>query len=128
MNAHRLPDYLDHMQQAAIDACAFVQGLDKAEFLLDKRTQRAVIMSLIIIGEAATKVINQYAAFTQSHSALPWHSMRGIRNRMTHGYFDINLDAVWETTQTALPDLLKQLPAIQRAAQSVGSGQSQDSH
>jgi uncharacterized protein with HEPN domain len=36
--------------------------------------------------------------------------MRGMRNRMAHGYFDINLDVVWDTVQTALPDLLVQLP------------------
>ncbi len=50
---NRLEDYLDHMQQAATDACNFVDGLDKDDFLSDKRTQQAVIMSLIIIGEAA---------------------------------------------------------------------------
>ncbi len=36
--------------------------------------------------------------------------MRGMRNRIAHGYFDINLDVVWETVQTALPALLQQLP------------------
>jgi uncharacterized protein with HEPN domain len=53
---HRLPDYLNHIQQAATDACGFVEGLAKEDFLEDKRTQQAVIMSLIIIGEAVTKV------------------------------------------------------------------------
>ena len=111
MNANRLPAYLGHMQQAATDACAFVEGLDKADFLEDKRTQQAVIMSLIIIGEAATKVMDSYATFTQAHPEVPWRSMRGMRNRIAHGYFDINLDVVWETVQTALPELLRQLPA-----------------
>ena len=56
MNDFRLPDYLDHIRQAAADACSFVDGLAKEDFLADRRTQRAVIMSLIVIGEAATKV------------------------------------------------------------------------
>ena len=94
MNENRLPDYLDHMQQAATDACAFVAGLGKDDFLADKRTQQAVIMSLIIIGEAATKVMEGYAAFTQSHPQVPWRNMRGMRNRMAHGYFDINLGKI----------------------------------
>lgn len=111
MSENRLSDYLDHMQQAATDACSFVEGLDKAGFLEDKRTQQAVIMSLIIIGEAATKVMDGYAEFTQAHAQVPWRSMRGMRNRIAHGYFDINLDVVWDTVQTALPELLKQLPA-----------------
>ena len=66
MNENRFPDYLDHMQQAAIDACGFVEGLSKADFLEGKRSQQAVIMSLII-GEAATKVMDGYVEFTQAH-------------------------------------------------------------
>jgi len=112
MSEHRLPDYLDHMQQAAADACSFVEGLDKDDFLKDKRTQQAVIMSLIIIGEAATKVMDGYAEFVQAHADVPWRSMRGMRNRIAHGYFDINLEVVWDTVQSALPALLKQLPSV----------------
>lgn len=55
MSGNRLPDYLDHMQQAASNARSFVDGMEKNAFLADKRTQQAVIMSVIIIGEAATK-------------------------------------------------------------------------
>ncbi|MFT4066554.1 DUF86 domain-containing protein [Paraburkholderia sp.] len=112
MSESRLPDYLDHMQQAATDACSFVAGLAKDDFLEDKRTQQAVIMSLIIIGEAATKVMDGYTEFAQTHPEVPWRGMRGMRNRIAHGYFDINLDVVWDTVQTALPELLRQLPAV----------------
>ena len=76
MNENRLSDYLDHMQQAAMDACAFVEGLTQEDFRDDKRTQQAVIMSLIIIGEAATKVMEGYAEFTQDHAQVPWRHMR----------------------------------------------------
>ena len=112
MNENRLPDYIDHIQQAAADACTFIEGLGKDDFLADKRTQQAVIMSLIIIGEAATKVMDGYAEFTQAHPEVPWRSMRNMRNRMAHGYFDIILDVVWETAQEWLPELLKQLAAV----------------
>ena len=112
MNENRLPDYLEHIQQAAIDARSFVDGLAKEDFLADKRTQQAVIMSLIIIGEAATNIMDAYTAFTQAHSEVPWRSMRNMRNRMAHGYFDINLDIVWDTVQEWLPELLKQLPSV----------------
>ncbi|WP_275096783.1 DUF86 domain-containing protein [Sedimenticola hydrogenitrophicus] len=116
MSENRLPDYLDHIQQAAADARNFVEGLAKDDFLEDKRTQQAVIMSLIIIGEAATKVMDGYAEFTQAHTEVPWRSMRNMRNRMAHGYFDINLDVVWETVQEWLPELLRQLPAVRQYA------------
>lgn len=112
MNENRLPDYLRHIQQAAADACSFVEGLSKDDFLIDKRTQQAVIMSLIIVGEAATKVMDRYTEFVNAHLEIPWRSMRGMRNRIAHGYFDINLDVVWDTVQTALPELLKQLPNV----------------
>jgi len=119
MNPNRLPDYLDHIEQAATDACTFVQGMSKDDFLVDKRTQRAVVMSLIIIGEAASKVMEKRPEFAGQHPEVPWTSMRGMRNRIAHGYFDINLDVVWETTQTALPELLTHLPAVRAAAERV---------
>lgn len=112
MSANRLPDYLDHIRQAAMDACEFAEGLSKDDFLTDKRTQQAIIMSLIIVGEAATKVMDQYAAFAAAHPQVPWRSMRGMRNRIAHGYFEINLEVVWETVQVALPDLLLQLLTV----------------
>ena len=117
---HRLPDYLGHIQQAATDAGSFVEGLTKDDFLADKRTQQAVIMSIIIIGEAATKVMDGYAEFAQAHGQVPWRNMRGMRNRISHGYFDINLDVVWDTVQTALPELLKQLPTMRQGADNEG--------
>ena len=114
MNENRLFDYLEHMQQAAEDACSFMEGLSKEVFHDDKRTQQAVIMSLIVIGEAATKVMECHAEFAQTHAQLPWRNMRGMRNRIAHGYFDINLDVVWDTVQTALPDLIKQLSVVRQ--------------
>jgi uncharacterized protein with HEPN domain len=112
MNEDRLADYLDHMQQAATDACSFVEGLSKDDFLADKLTQQGVIMSLIIIGEASTKIMDQHAEFVDQHPEVPWRSMRGMRNRIAHGYFDINLDVVWATVQTALTELLEQLARL----------------
>lgn len=120
MNENRLPDYLDHIRQAAEDARSFVEGLCKDDFLTDKRTQQAVIMSLVIIGEAAAKVMDRYAEFGESHPEVPWRSMRGMRNRIAHGYFDIDLEIAWETVQMALPELLKQLPAVSRDAINEG--------
>lgn len=70
------------MWQAAADACGFIEGMSKDDFLADKRTQQAVIMSLIIIGEATTKVMDQYAECSAQHPEVPWRSMRGMRNHI----------------------------------------------
>jgi len=110
----RLPDYLDHISVAAQEACSFVEGMSKEDFLSDRRTQQAVILNIIIIGEAATKLIQNHSDFLDHHPEVPWRSMKGMRNRMTHGYFDINLDIVRETVQKALPELLRQIPSVRR--------------
>jgi uncharacterized protein with HEPN domain len=115
MSENRLPDYLDHMLEAAQQACSYIETMSKDDFVADKRTQQAVIMNLIIIGEAATKVMDLNVEFVADHLEIPWRSMRGMRNRIAHGYFDINLD-VWDTVQTALPELLERLPAIRQDA------------
>ena len=112
MTVNRLPDYLDHMRQAIADAQSFTEGMAQEDFIQDKRTQQAVVMSLIVLGEAATKVMDQHPAFAEQHKQIPWRSMRGMRNRIAHGYFDINLEVVWDTVQTALPTLKSQLDAL----------------
>ena len=116
----RLLDYLGHMQQAALEACNFVEGLAKEDFLADRRTQQAVVMSLVIVGEAATKVMGGFPGFILSHPEVPWRSMRGMRNRMAHGYFEINFEVVWDTVQTALPALLNAWPAVLESAAGWG--------
>lgn len=113
MNKQRHEDYLNHMIQAIDDALSYVDGLGLPDFLEDKRTQQACIMNVLIIGEAATKLMNEYPNFVIQHPQIEWRSMRGMRNRIAHGYFDINLEVVWETLQTALPDLQAKIQAIQ---------------
>lgn len=113
MNINRLADYLAHMQQAAREALDFTSGLAKDDFMKDRRTQQAVVMNLVVLGEAASKIMDGYREFIDAHPDLPWHAMRGMRNRIAHGYFDINLDVVWDTVQSALPELIKQLSGLE---------------
>jgi uncharacterized protein with HEPN domain len=109
MTGSRLPDYLMHMRQAIVDAQSFVEDLSREAFLEDKRTQQAVVLSLIVLGEAAAKVMDRYPEFAEIHPHVPWRNMRGMRNRIAHGYFDIDLNVVWDTVHTALPLLIEQL-------------------
>ena len=117
MKEHWLTDYLGHIQIAAFDACSFVEGINQEDFRCDKRTQAAVVMNLIVIGEAATKVMDKFPEFASAHGGISWRSLRGMRNRLAHGYFDINLDVVWDTVQTAVPALLLQMPGLIHAAE-----------
>ena len=115
MTANRVADYVDHMLEAALQARAYVEGMSKAAFLADKRTQQAVIFNLILIGEEATKLLKTDEAFADRFPRVPWRGMKGMRNRIAHGYFEINVDTVRETAQTALPELIHQLPMIRQA-------------
>jgi uncharacterized protein with HEPN domain len=68
--------------------------LSRADFLADKRTQQPVILNIIIIGEAATKLLADQAEFLGRHPQVPWRNMKGMLNRIAHGYFDIDLGIV----------------------------------
>jgi len=107
-------DYISHMIEAIELARGYVEGMDKATFLADRRTQQAVIMNILIIGEAATKLADRYPEFTLTHSQIAWNSMRGMRNRPAHGYFDINMDVVWETLERDLPGLHESLTELRQ--------------
>lgn len=117
MNPRSIAECLDHMLEAALQACAYVEGLSREDFEADKRTQQAVILNLILVGEEATKVLKDDESFANLHPQIPWRSMKGMRNRIAHGYFEINLDTVWETIQTALPELIEKLPEVRRSLQ-----------
>jgi uncharacterized protein with HEPN domain len=110
MRVNHIADCLDHMLEAASQACTYVEGMTKEDFDEDKRTQQAVILNLILLGEEATKLLKEHEDFANLQPQIPWRSMKGMRNRIAHGYFEINLQTVWETVQTALPVLIKQLP------------------
>ena len=114
MSLSRLGDYLDQMLTAANDARRFVDGMSKEDFLADKRTQQAVVMSLVFIGEAAARIMDKHSEFIADHPEIPWRGMRGMRNRVAHGYFDVNLDVVWDTTRIPTPDLLLRLERLRR--------------
>jgi len=112
MKKVRGADYLDHMIEAVRSACAYVEGMSKAAFLADKRTQQAVIYNIAIIGEAVAQLIKDDAALPDRYPDVPWMSMKGMRNRLMHGYFTVDLDLVWETVTTSLPILAARLPEI----------------
>jgi uncharacterized protein with HEPN domain len=65
-----------------------------------------------VLGEAATKILNDFPDFARQHDSIPWTSMKGMRNRIAHGYFDIDLEIVWETVQRNLPALREKLATI----------------
>jgi uncharacterized protein with HEPN domain len=100
------------MLAAAREAQGFVDGMSQETFLHDRRTQQAVVMSLLVVGEAAAKIMDASPDFVRAHPQLPWRSMRGMRNRMAHGYFEIDYQLVWETVDSEIPKLISELAAL----------------
>ncbi len=102
----RIADYLGHMLDAIQRIETYVQTVpDEAAFLSAAIVQDAVIRNLEVVGEAANNVRNADPAFASKYPTIPWDLIYGMRNRISHGYFDINLEVVWHTVKDDLPKL-----------------------
>ncbi|MBN2377329.1 MAG: DUF86 domain-containing protein [Sedimentisphaerales bacterium] len=98
-----------HIVDAAQEAVEFVEGRRREELDSNRMLNLSLVRLLEIIGEAARGISEE---FRQEHAELPWKKMVGMRDRLIHGYYDINLDVVWETVQEDLPDLIVWLSGI----------------
>ena len=94
---------------AATLAMQFIDGLDQKSFEADLKTQSAVMRQLEIVGEAANRVSRQ----TQSKFAeIPWNKLISMRNRLIHGYDDVEMAIVWQTVTVELAKLITSLNKI----------------
>lgn len=104
---------LRHMLDAAYKAINIVNNLTFQDLEKDEILALALVKLIEIVGEAASRVSKQYQT---DHPQIPWSAMIGMRNRLVHAYFDINLKILWQTTQEDLPSLieaLNKLPEIE---------------
>ena len=100
---------LQHMLDAANEALEFVRGKGRPDLDTDRKLVLSLIKELEIIGEAAGKVSAEIRA---QHVSIPWQDISGMRNRLIHVYFDIDLDVVWTTVTKDLPLLKTELEKI----------------
>jgi uncharacterized protein with HEPN domain/predicted nucleotidyltransferase len=91
-------DYLNHIQKAIEKIHRY--SSDREEFFRREEFQDAVIRGLEIIGEAVSRLSQD---LKDAHPDVPWRQISGLRNRLIHGYFDIELDLVWKTVEEDLP-------------------------
>lgn len=82
---------LRHMLDAAKETVGFATGKSRKDLDDDRQLSLAIIKSIEIIGEAASKVSE---TCKEENGSIPWRDIIGMRNRLSHGYFDINLDIV----------------------------------
>jgi len=104
---------LQHMLDAAEDAVCFASGLTRADLDANRMATFAIVRAIEIIGEAATSVTDDTK---QAYPDLPWPSMIGMRHRLIHAYYDVDLDRVWDTVTVDLPPVIAQLRSV------LGSG------
>lgn len=97
-----------HMIEAAEQALAFVHERKRTDLEGDPMLRLALTRAIEIVGEAAAQVSEAGRA---ELSVIPWPQIVGMRNRLVHAYFDINLDILWDTVLIALPALLNPLKA-----------------
>ena len=100
---------LHHIQDAAKEALLFMSGKTKNDLANDRMLQLAVVKDLEIIGEAAGRISAECRA---RHPEIPWVVMVGMRNRLTHAYFSIDLDIVLDTVTNDLAPLVEQLERV----------------
>jgi len=100
---------LHHMQDAAREAIAFMSGKTRDDLANNRMLVLAVVKDLEIIGEAAGRISTECRT---RHYNIPWIVIVGMRNRLTHAYFSIDLDIVWDTIANDLTPLIQQLENV----------------
>lgn len=108
----RTPDYLQRMYGLCEDIQSFIEGMALDDFLNDKRTQNAVAMSLLALGEVANTIHQKDAEFIEKNPQIEWKPMRGMRNVIAHGYFELDFVVIYETANQLIPLLKNQLSAL----------------
>lgn len=94
---------------ASRDAAEFAEGVSREQYLSDRMLQSAVCHKLEVIGEAARAVSDE---FKTAHPEIPWADVVGLRNRIVHEYFRLDLDVIWHILQNDLPALMSMVEPL----------------
>lgn len=97
------------MLEAAQEAISFIKDQTKESLNTNRQMILAVVKDIEIIGEAAVNVtVERRGELPQ----IPWNKIIGMRNRLIHAYFEINLDILWKTINEDIPPLISELEKI----------------
>ena len=110
-NLRRDHDFLLDIEEAIERILTYTTNMNWAGYFRDHKTQDAVVRNLEVMGEA-TKNLSD--AFLETHPNIPWRDMAGTRDRLTHHYFGINQEIVWQIIQQDLPGLKIQIEQVMR--------------
>ena len=110
----RAVEYLRHILDAIDRLKAGTDGLSEEEFMGDTAPQDIAIRNIEVIGEASHNIMARHPRFAAEHPGLELESAYKMRNRVIHGYYDIDLDELWNTVSVDIPTLQKQIQDILR--------------
>lgn len=96
---------LELIMEAAIKIGRFLGDIDRDVFLNDEKTQSSVIMQLIVIGELAKKLSDEF----KQNIDLPWRLIAGFRDLAVHEYFELDLNQVWDTITQNITELIEKI-------------------
>lgn len=102
-------DFLRDVREAVRRIKTYTDAMTYDHFLVDIKTQDAVVRNVEIIGEA-TKSLS--TGLREKYPNVPWKGMAGVRDRLIHHYFGVNMDIVWDIVTVELPTLESQIEAI----------------
>ena len=102
-------DFLHGMLENAQRAIRFISGMDYEAFSKDDKTIYAVIRAVEIIGEVAANIPEKVRS---EYPDIPWREVKGMRNKLVHNYFGINVEVVWQTIHEDLPVLIEALKSM----------------
>ena len=109
MSRRATPLLVEDIWEAIEKIQRYVAGLDHDAFIKDDKTIHSVVRNLEIIGEAANRLTKD---FRFQHTEIEWRRIIGLRNRIVHDYFNIDVEIVWEIIQKDLPNLKSKLIPI----------------
>jgi len=108
--------YLEHILDAISNIEKFIEGIEKEDFFSNIEKQYAVLRGLEIIGEAAKNLSEKLKS---RYPQIPWKEIAGMRDKLIHQYFGVDLNLVWETIKTKLPELKTQILQIKREIEEI---------
>jgi len=109
MSERGIGDIIQDMLEAAQRAVDYCSGIDYRIFVSDYKTQDAVIRNIEILGEASKLLPMD---FREKNAIVPWNNIAGMRDKLIHHYFGVNIDIVWDVVQSDLPTLIESLKTI----------------